>query len=158
MDLELQMALKRKYPLFLKGLFDNIAAPKEPISMFGIECGEGWFGIIDELGSKIEPLIKKFITANTEECGPGIPHVFDPTGFPRALQIKEKFAQIRIYMSATEEMYKYITEAEEKSATVCETCGKPGKTRGKNWVYTACEECCHERDRTIKNADITFNR
>lgn len=61
---------------------------------------------------------------------------------PRASQIKEKFGTLRFYMSSgTEEMWKLIHEAEEKSAHTCEDCGAPGKERNDGWIRTLCDEC-----------------
>ena|SRR5574343_828261 len=57
-------------------------------------------------------------------------------------QIKEKFGGLRFYTGAApDELLDMISEAEKKSYTLCETCGKPGtlkKERG--WLRTACEE------------------
>ena len=62
---------------------------------------------------------------------------------PRASQVKEKFGTLRFYMtSATSEMYDLVQEAEEKSATICENCGKPGKLRSGGWIRCLCDECC----------------
>lgn len=38
-----------------------------------------------------------------------------------------------------------IDEAEAKSYTICEMCGKPGKTRSRHhWLCTLCDECAKE--------------
>ena len=61
------------------------------------------------------------------------------------LQVKEKFGGLRFYVnSATEEMYRLISEAESQSYEICEECGKPGtlsqKIKG-GWMKTLCLEC-----------------
>jgi hypothetical protein len=39
-------------------------------------------------------------------------------------------------------IYKAIDEAERKSETVCEYCGKDGEVRNNGgWVTTLCNEC-----------------
>lgn len=91
------------------------------------ECQEGWMGLIYALSLNLEGMIQKEYE-NHEDC--------------YAIQVKEKFGALRFYMCmCTEEMYKLIYEFEKISKTVCEICGKPGKTvTVKNWVCTRCEE------------------
>ena len=50
----------------------------------------------------------------------------------------------------TEEMYDLIEEAETKSATICEDCGKPGKLRSGGWIRTLCDECCIKDRRALE--------
>jgi hypothetical protein len=33
------------------------------------------------------------------------------------------------------------------SGRICETCGAPGKTRGRGYIYTACNEHAKEGDK-----------
>lgn len=61
---------------------------------------------------------------------------------PRASQVKEKWGTLRFYIThGTDKMYDLISEAERKSATICESCGQPGTLRGSSWVETLCDEC-----------------
>lgn len=56
-------------------------------------------------------------------------------------QIKEKFGTLRFYCHGGDEYTDGVTSmAEAMSGCTCETCGKPGKTGGKGWIKTACEE------------------
>ena len=88
---------------------------------WGFECGDGWFDLIDELSAKIEPLGAV------------------------ATQVKEKYGTLRFYAHAptktANEVFDLVDEAEAKSATICELCGKPGETLGGGWLKTRCEEC-----------------
>lgn len=60
----------------------------------------------------------------------------------KAVQVKEKFATLRFYVdNPTNEALGAIREAEIASARICEECGQPGKTRGKQWIMTRCDEC-----------------
>lgn len=62
--------------------------------------------------------------------------------YPRASQVKEKFGTLSFYMtSATEEMWKLISEAEKKSGEICEDCGAPGELRPGGWIRTLCNDC-----------------
>lgn len=59
-----------------------------------------------------------------------------------AIQVKEKFAGLRFYtINHSDEARKLIAEAQEKSFTICEICGYPGKTyRIRSWLTTLCEQ------------------
>lgn len=75
---------------------------------FGVECGDGWFDIIDRLSAKLEPLTSR-----------------QPGGERMTLtQIKEKFGTLRYYVSYVpdgheEYVYEQINAAEKESARTC---------------------------------------
>ena len=61
----------------------------------------------------------------------------------RAVQIKEKFGGLRVYLAlaGTPEMEKAISEAEAESFRTCDVCGKPGKGISiRGWMLTRCDE------------------
>lgn len=66
---------------------------------------------------------------------------------PRAAQVKEKFGTLRFYMDYdTEEMRVLVREAEDKSATICESCGSSeGARTGQGWIKTLCSPCESKR-------------
>ena len=135
---------------------------------FSFEHGDGWFELMFHLSSLIEkevvkikrkafilfPLryIKHFfgwIKYNREMPGDKMTwseykHVYleDAMSLPTPVQIKEKFSSLRYYMSwENGAISALIAEAEEISGETCENCGKPGRIRGKGWVYCRCDEC-----------------
>lgn len=116
-----QKSLKEKYP----ELFPADVDSRTPVSLFGIECGAGWYKLLDELCADIIRL------ANEE----GIP-------VPTVQQIKEKFGTLRFYMDVeTDAMYERISEAELESSKTCERCGEPGsRTVVGGWHSTLCGE------------------
>ena len=58
------------------------------------------------------------------------------------LQIKEKFGGLRFYIGCgTQEMFDLIEDAEDKSITICEECGRPGTLRNGGWLVTRCDDC-----------------
>ena len=131
MKKELDEALCRDFPNVFKQRHQDM---KRTAMCWGFECGDGWEPIIREAADKIE---KEILTLSDEERENG-------TG--QASQVKEKYGTLRFYLSrATDVMWKAVEEAEEKSETTCETCGKPGSIRGRSWIYTACEE--HHNDK-----------
>lgn len=96
---------------------------KHPFPMFGFECGSGWFELLKNLVTELEPLAKK----------DGI----------RALQVKEKFGTLRFYTNYTNpEVDSLIEQAEDRSEVTCEACGAPGKiSTNKGWVMCRCDQC-----------------
>lgn len=59
------------------------------------------------------------------------------------LQVKEKYAQLRFYISPAPEWYHDLIDYyEHKSGTICEWCGEPGKIRNDlSWILTLCDDC-----------------
>jgi hypothetical protein len=110
--------LTAKYPT----LFQN---------MNGLECGDGWYDLIDKLCSDLLAL--------------------NPTVV--ADQVKEKFGGLRFYAHfmadevdrKNDEVWDLITKAEEDSYKICEVCGAEGQlsTTG-TWMKTLCPE--HRED------------
>lgn len=62
--------------------------------------------------------------------------------WPRASQVKEKYGALCFYItSGTREMYAIVDKAGSQSLMTCENCGKKGKARGREWIYTRCVTC-----------------
>jgi len=103
--------------------------PFSPYEGFGIECGSGWYDLLDELCGRIEREL------NGEELD--IRKAFTIT------QIKEKFGGLRFYVgSATDRIYDIISDYEEKSFKVCEMCGTVGEAYDiRGWISTLCRKC-----------------
>lgn len=111
----------------------------DPFSMFYFEVGDGWYKIIADGASKLEPLFVEQIKKDPEGFS---------FGYYRTSQLKEKFGTMRWYLSGgTDKMYDICDSVERKSAKICEQCGKPGKLRGGGWVYTSCLEHSKPEDR-----------
>ncbi len=123
---ELDERLCAEFPLLYR---DRQASMQETCMCWGFP-GDGWFGIIYDLSSKLEPLIE----AQAKHGGQA-----------RASQVKEKFGGLRFYMDyATKEMLDLCTETENLSYKTCETCGKPGKPGGGGWIKVLCDVCRQE--------------
>ena len=120
-----------------------------PFEGFGIECGEGWYDLLDQLCTDIE---KELIKAND-----------DKEEYPFQInQIKEKLGGLRFYISSgNDKIYDMISAAEKKSYTICEECGKEGKLYEiRGWLSTLCKESAIPRlkewkDLTIESIDRT---
>ena len=86
---------------------------KEPIDLFGYECGNGWLPYINEA----KELLDKYNEEHPEE---------EPIVF---VQVKEKWGVLNIYLNRyPDDMHKKILDIENKSHDTCETCGAKGAT------------------------------
>lgn len=88
-----------------------------------IECGYGWFSLIDQLLVEITPLMKKK---------------------NKVMQIKEKFGRLAVYTKiSTDKIRNILYKYETLSTTYCETCGSGcdvSKTPG-FWIKYLCLDC-----------------
>ncbi|QUG87670.1 hypothetical protein GR140_02500 [Pseudomonas putida] len=100
------------------------------VHYWGIECGSGWFGLLEALCERVQAHVDH---QKIEQV------VFK--------QVKEKFGDLRIYYSGGDEYISAVIDmAEAFSAIVCENCGAPGiKQRLKGgWIKTVCQACSGE--------------
>ena len=110
-----------RYPVLYQGRKFPITQSLIP---FGIETGDGWFKIIDQLSADITLLDEKNGTTTI------------------AVQVKEKYGGLRFYVEfGSDAVYDLIDAAEEESLKTCEMCGEPGELRGVGWVSTMCDKC-----------------
>ena len=156
---ELDSQLCAKYPLIFK---DRNADMRTTAMCWGLECGDGWYNIIDILCGKLcsEWLSAKsrydFIKDRVGEkmygnaSGDTITQgeidlrkqimEEEASKVPVAVQVKEKFGGLRFYVqAATKEHYNYISFAESMSYRTCESCGAEGKTYTDGWHRTLCD-------------------
>ena len=133
MKLELQADLLRRYPNFFRKLGEGrLLTEIAPFDERGIECGDGWFALIERLSTACESEIDALISQGVTEVN-----------WPRAAQIKEKMGGLRFYVngSITDALRALIlTAEEEESRHICECCGAPGKLREGRWRHTYCDQ------------------
>lgn len=89
-----------------------------------IECGYGWDDLLLALDDELVKL--------------------DPTYL--LYQVKEKFGGLRFYAAydtnVSNKFHDLIAAAEEKSFSICESCGEPGECIVRHgWYVTRCEAC-----------------
>ena len=126
--------LIEKYP----HVFERKASSIEPFSMFGVECGEGWYNILNQLLACINSHLA-WVNRDVAD--------FEKVPFILT-QVKEKFGTLRVYYDGgDQQIHGMVHMAEAMSAVTCETCGNPGKIRGKGWFYTACDEHSNDEDK-----------
>lgn len=159
MKQELQDQLYSKYP----DIFGDRSKPMTETAMcWGIECGDGWYHIIDTLCAlikwRVESTSKTIQLYQTwlqeENLNDNLKHQYtimlenakrnnvDPV---RAVQVKEKFGTLRFYTnSVSPEIDAYINFAENMSAITCDVCGNKGKINEGGWLKVRCPE--HEEE------------
>lgn len=125
MDSDLQKKLYDDYP----NLFSNKnKSIRESCMAWGIECGNGWFSIIESVCNTIHQYEE--FKKDTQ---------YHPVKFD---QVKEKYGGLRIYFSGGDEYVEgIISMAEAMSYKICEICSNKGETNKGGWISTLCEDC-----------------
>jgi len=140
MKAELEKQLLEKYPKIFR---QKDLPPSQSLICFGLECGDGWYKIIDALCRSIQNYVDGIIDMarirKDESINPEELQV-------EAVQVKEKYAGLRFYTAGHDDIVQgMIDMAETLSFMTCEYCGKDGKMRGHGWLFTACDECEEKR-------------
>lgn len=93
---------------------------------FSFECGDGWFTLLWHLSERLQGMIVLLPLPEQAEY--------------YARQVKQKFGELRFYLSnSTEEMFQAAEAALEESKHICEVCGEPGTLLlDRGWSMTRC--------------------
>jgi len=171
--------LVKKYPEFFEYL-KEYQGPSMPVALFGIECGNGWFMLLDELMSGIQNHIKnknlnrdrelrsKFAT-RLNRLKYRLPYKRKQlkkilewviSKYPKGVehtspiyinQIKEKFGGLRFYYSGGDDYIDGMTSlAEDMSYNICEQCGSTENVGQTNGWISVMCEKCAKKN-DIKN-------
>lgn len=133
MNKELELKLVKKYPAILQDYGGDMM---KTCMHWGMECGDGWYNLLDELLAKLDYL------SNVS----GVQVVAD--------QIKEKFGTLRFYYHETNVRFPkenslivsdiindVVSKAERRSSYICEKTGKDGVLCSRmGWLATLCKE------------------
>ena len=132
----LELSLYSKYPEMFS-LKDN---KTEPIGAYGIECGDGWYQILQSvcfIVAQHELNIQQnnhYLTENNKET-------VSYEKF-RFTQIKEKFGGLRIYYYGGDDYIRgLIRMAECWRFNTFEKCGERGEPDKSGWITTICKSC-----------------
>ncbi|WP_279482311.1 hypothetical protein [Aureimonas sp. SK2] len=58
----------------------------------------------------------------------------------RISQVKEKFAQLRVYHNGGEAIEALVDEADAEARRTCQVCGQPGRRQPGGWLAILCDE------------------
>ena len=123
---ELERKLVEDFPKIFRYAKEK-TKPLMPM-IFGFECGDGWYPILNKMCKMIEYEVEKKEAVPVE-----------------ALQVKEKFGGLRFYINGgSEKILDIIDLFESISYIVCENCGTTSNVEERykgNWVYTRCDSC-----------------
>ena len=168
MDKKLDDKLVQDHPIIFK---DRNKSMQETAMCWGFP-GNGWYKLIDELCTGIEKIMNKHnldVTAvQVKEKFGGLRFYVYVGNQKQSVPVKIEDLLItfiykhqwnllrpvfwkmvhfrqKLYKTPFEKIYVLIDKAEAKSYTICEQCGKPGKTTGGGWLVTLCNECGKEK-------------
>jgi hypothetical protein len=151
---ELQAELFRRYPNALRKpgkrritleivdcVEEIVRDDTAPIDERGVECGDGWFAIIERLSHALENEIEGLIARGVDEML-----------WPRVAQIKEKLGGLRFYVNGhiSDQLRLQILQAvddEGESYRTCELRGAAGRLREGSPLRTYCDNCDAEESR-----------
>jgi hypothetical protein len=135
--------LQERYPKIF-GLKEN---SNEPYRLYGLECDDGWFDLIDTLCKNIQHHIDWKIKDLSEDEKEGFQVV--------ATQIKEKFGSLRYYHNGGDDYIEgMISMAESMSSKICETCGEKATVQTKGWIKNICHACHIKRNFKEKGFEL----
>lgn len=130
MSPEKEKSLQDKYPKIF-----GTSDPYQPYTLYGIECGDGWYHLLDVLCRNIQGHLdfkmKGLETGEEKEAMQLI-----------AMQVKQKFGTLRFYHSGGDEYTAGLIQmAEAISGMICETCGDKATVKTGGWVTNLCNSC-----------------
>jgi hypothetical protein len=130
MSPEKAKALQDKYPKIF-----GTSDPSEPYTTYGIECGDGWYDLLDVLCRNIQGYIDyKEKQLKTDEAKEALQLI--------ATQVKEKFGTLRFYRSGGDDYIDGLVHmAEAMSGKICENCGDKATYQTKGWIKNICNAC-----------------
>ncbi|AJX71814.1 hypothetical protein G4D42_09620 [Burkholderia pseudomallei] len=151
-----QQELLTRFPLFFRAVH-HPESYLANISHFGIQCGVGWYPIIEALARDIEAELRtmwreqlqfpeklaemdKALLSGRAAYHPALPICTDIAQVSGQLKI----ALLHGYLCPPHvwaRIRAYVEVAEASARRICESCGKPGKFREVYWHRVYCDEC-----------------
>ena len=133
----------KKYP---KIFADRHKSMKETCMCWGLDVGNGWLYLIDNLCQNIQHHIDTPHWVYNEKTKEYEEPPKGATACSQVVadQVKEKFSGLRFYVHGGDEYtHALIDQAEDLSYFICEMCGRMDETVGRNhkgWIQTTCKE------------------
>lgn len=149
MKKKLQDKLFDKYPKIFR---QKDLSMQQTSMCWGIDCGNGWFNIIDTLCTLIkhhilryegnyEGLLKKYNELSENEK-PDMKRPVNSISL-EATQVKEKYGGLRFYVDGGDQYTEGLIDmAEAMSEHICDICGAEGKNScgDTHWYATRCSK------------------
>ena len=144
MKKELQQKLFQKYP----EIFSHTTAETtgHPVGLWGIECGDGWYQLIDSLCGTIQHYLDRVNNRRARDAH-AAPRHDEKVPQVVASQVKEKFGGLRFYYDGGDEHISgAVSMAESMSFTTCDVCGSPGEQVSGHYIRILCST--HQQGRS----------
>lgn len=129
MKKELEDYLINKFPKLYKECDAN-----DPFTLFGFECGDGWFRLILWTSRYLQEYIDQ-----QNKWAEKYPDKYLPVKQIKVMQVKEKFATLRFYVhGGNERTETIISFAEYISGFICESTGRTDNigVNKNGWIKT----------------------
>ena len=147
MKAELEKQLVEKYPKILQ---DYRGDKMVTCMHWGLECGEGWYELLDKCMEKLQYFCDLCLYKNGVEVQ------------IVANQIKEKFGTLRFYYTTNQAtdvesriIDNIVSAAEQASERTCEVTGKDGNLCVKGgWYKTLCYEEARKQQYKASDPDL----
>ena len=142
MRVELENYLIKKFPKLYSEYGEQ-----QPFTEFGFECDDGWFRLILWLSRYLQDYIDQ-----QNKWSEKYPDQYLPVKQIKVVQVKEKFAGLRLYIDGRDAYIDGVVAlAESLSYSICEQCGSNENVdqNKKGWSITLCEKCRKIIDKKI---------
>lgn len=154
MNSELDKKLCEKYPK----IFAQRDLPKTETCLYwGMECGDGWYWLIDQLCYSIQGYVDSHNEGVNIRQKAGTMMKGDRELRVEAAQVKAKFGSLRFYINyGDDHIYGMIWLAESMSKGICEMCGTTENVSSTKlgWITYLCPKCHEERKVIIRSYEV----
>jgi hypothetical protein len=156
---EKQQQLFSRYPLFFRSVHYPKAYPSN-LAFLGIQCGFGWYSIIETAAREIEQELHmmwceqarspEYLASMDYQLRAGTSlDVYVYPVIPFCSDIRVVAGQLQVSMvsgylcdgQAWLRIRESITKAEVRTRAACERCGEPGVFREMYWEHVYCNDC-----------------
>lgn len=150
-----QRSLISRYPLFFRATENPVAYPSN-IAHFGIQCGRGWYPIIEAAAREIEHELRTMwcdqaqnpeslsmmdeVLLSGRVAYPVLPFCTDISQVAGRLTMSLQDGYL-CDIDAWGRIRKSVERAVSRARFVCESCGKPGIFREIYWRHVYCDGC-----------------
>lgn len=150
-----QSRLISQYPLLFRAARNPGAYPSN-FAHFGIQCGRGWYPIVEAAAREIEHELRTMwcdqsqapesLSAMDEwllsgrRVYPVLPFCTDISQVAGELKMELQDGYL-CDIDAWGRIRKSVERAVSKARSVCESCGEPGKFRAIYWRHVYCDGC-----------------
>jgi hypothetical protein len=143
------------YPLFFRAALYPSSYPNN-ISHFGIQCGVGWFRIIETLARDVESELRalwreqfhrpdqiaalEYALETGRATCPVLPICTGISQVDGELKVEFQNGSM-CPADVAESIHTYIDNAVASARYICESCGRSGKFRESHWRHVYCDDC-----------------